>query len=131
MAVQLDDVARSLIDGKNLATVATINPDGQPQSTVVFVMRDGNSVVFSTVRGRRKTRNMQREPRISLLVLDTTTMTGYVEMRGRVEIIEDPQKVLLEKMYGKYMDVPPPPEPTAERLIIRLTPDTLYRWPPG
>ena len=49
--------------------LATTNADGRPQSSVIFVKREGNTVVFSTIRGRLKTRNMTRDPRISLLVL--------------------------------------------------------------
>ena len=51
----LPERAHELIDGKNFATVATILPDGGPQASVVWVKRDGDDVLYSTVRGRRKT----------------------------------------------------------------------------
>jgi PPOX class probable F420-dependent enzyme len=71
--VELNDVARQVIDGEHVAILATSNRDGRPQSSVIFVKRDGDTVVFSTIKGRLKTRNMARDPRVSLLVLDTKT----------------------------------------------------------
>jgi PPOX class probable F420-dependent enzyme len=130
MTENLNAVARALIDGPHVATIATSNADGRPQSSVIFVKRDDDTVLFSTIKGRLKTRNMTRDPRVSLLVRDPTT-GRYVEIRGTVEITEDPQKSLLYEMYDRYMDgVAPPPEPEAERVIVRITPEKLYHWPP-
>jgi len=85
MTEELNSVARAVIDGPHVATIATSNVDGRPQSSVIFVKRDGDSVLFSTIKGRLKTRNMTRDPRVSLLVRDTTT-GRYVEIRGTVDI---------------------------------------------
>jgi PPOX class probable F420-dependent enzyme len=129
-AVELNDVAREVIDGPHVAILATPNSDGRPQSSVIFVKRDGDTVVFSTIKGRLKTRNMTRDPRVSLLVLDTQT-GRYVEIRGTAHITEDPEKTLLYEMYERYMSgATPPPEPYAERLIVRIAPERLYQWPP-
>jgi PPOX class probable F420-dependent enzyme len=130
MTVILDDVARAVLDGPHVATIATSNADGRPQSSVIFVKRDGDTVLFSTIKGRLKTRNMMRDPRVSLLVRDTAT-GRYVEIRGDVDITEDPEKSLLHEMYDRYMGgATPPPEPEAERLIVRITPVRVYQWPP-
>ena len=130
MTVILDDVARAVLDGPHVATIATSNADGRPQSSVIFIKRDGDTVVFSTIKGRLKTRNMMRDPRVSLLVRDTAT-GRYVEIRGNVEITEDPEKSMLHEMYDRYMGgATPPPEPEAERLIVRITPVRVYQWPP-
>ena len=128
--VGLNDVAREVIDGPHVAILATSNRDGGPQSSVIFVKRDGDTVVFSTIKGRLKTRNMTRDPRVSLLVLDKNT-GRYVEIRGTVDITDDPEKTLLYEMYDRYMGgATPPPEPDAERLIVRVAPEKLYHWPP-
>ena len=130
MGMQLNDAAKDLLDGPHTAVLATTNADGRPQSSVIFVKRDDDTVVFSTIKGRLKTRNMQRDPRVSLLVL--ANVGRYVEIRGSVEITEDPEKVLLHEMYNRYMGgKTPPPEPDAERLIVRITPEKLYVWPPA
>ena len=99
--MHLNDAAKDLLDGPHTAVLATTNADGRPQSSVIFVKRDGDTVVFSTITGRLKTRNMLRDPRVSLLVLAHTGR--YVEIRGRVEITPDPEKVLLHEMYNRYM----------------------------
>ena len=97
---------------------------------MIFVKRDGDTVVFSTIKGRLKTRNMVRDPRVSLLVVDKEK-GRYVEIRGTVEITEDPDKRLLYEMCDLYMGgMAPPPEPDAERLIVRITPEKGYQFPP-
>ncbi|MES9537353.1 MULTISPECIES: PPOX class F420-dependent oxidoreductase [unclassified Actinomadura] len=129
MTVNLPATARELLDGPHAAILATTNPDGRPQSSVIFVKREGDTVVFSTIRGRQKTRNMERDPRISLLVL--AHASGYVEIRGTVTITDDPDKALLHEMYDRYMDgAAPPPEPEAERVAVRITADRIHVWPP-
>ncbi|MEU4343288.1 PPOX class F420-dependent oxidoreductase [Nocardia sp. NPDC023852] len=131
MTVTLDDTVRTLIDGPHAAVLATSNADGRPQSSVIFVDYDGDTLLFSTIQGRLKIRNMTRDPRVSLLVLSRTD-GRYVEVRGRVEITEDPEKTLLHKMYAKYMGgATPPPEPEAQRLIVRIIPEKLYAFPPA
>jgi PPOX class probable F420-dependent enzyme len=128
--MKLNDPAKALLDGPHTAVLATANADGRPQSSIIFVKRDGDTVVFSTIKGRLKTRNMRRDPRVSLLVL--ASAGRYVEIRGSVEITDDPDKVLLHEMYQRYMGgQTPPPEPEAERLIVRITPVKLYVWPPA
>jgi PPOX class probable F420-dependent enzyme len=130
MDTTFNDSAREVLDGPHIAAVATSNANGRPQSSVIFVKRDGDTVVFSTIKGRLKTRNMTRDPRVSLLVIDTEK-GRYVEIRGTVEIIEDPEKRLLYEMYDRYMGgATPPPEPDAERLIVRITPEKVYQFPP-
>jgi PPOX class probable F420-dependent enzyme len=120
-------IARDVLDGPHIASIATSNADGRPPSSVIFVKRDGHTVVFSTIKGRLKTRNMMRDPRVSLLVIDREE-ARYVEIRGTVEISE---KRLLYEMYDLYMGgAAPPPEPDAERLIVRITPEKVYQFPP-
>jgi PPOX class probable F420-dependent enzyme len=130
MNLPLTEAARAVLDGPHTAMIATANADGRPQSSVIFVKRDGDTVVFSTVEGRLKTRNMRRDPRVSLLVAGSPG--HYVEIRGTAELTEDPEKALLHEMYDRYMGgQTPPPEPDAKRLIVRIVPEKLYLWPPA
>ncbi len=131
MTTKFDEYVREVIDGPHVAVLSTSNDDGQPQSSVIFVKRDGDTVVFSTIKGRRKTRNMIRDPRVSLLV-QSTGSGRYVEVRGTVQISDDPDKTLLFEMYERYMDgAKPPPEPEAERLIVRILATRVRAWPPA
>ena len=84
MGFELSEAARALLDGRNYAVLATVNPDGSPQTSVMWVGRDGSDVLFSTVEGRRKHRNMVRNPRVSVSVIDSADPENYVELRGRV-----------------------------------------------
>ena len=127
----LNDSARDLIGGPNVAVLATSNRDGRPQSSVIFIKRDGDTVLFSTIKGRLKTRNMTRDPRVSLVVVDKNNAGRYVEICGTVDITDDPDKTLMYEMYDRYMGgATPPPEPDAHRLIVRITPEKLWQWPP-
>jgi PPOX class probable F420-dependent enzyme len=127
----LNDSARDVIDGPHVAVLATSNRDGRPQSSVIFIKRDGDTVLFSTIKDRLKTRNMTRDPRVSVVVVDKNNAGRYVEIRGTVDITDDPEKTLLYEMYDRYMGgATPPPEPDAHRLIVRVIPEKLWQWPP-
>ncbi|WP_336208487.1 PPOX class F420-dependent oxidoreductase [Nonomuraea sp. LPB2021202275-12-8] len=122
---ELPDAARKLLDAPNLAVVTSLNPDGGPQSTVVWVRTDGDDVLFSTVAGRRKPRNFDRDPRASLLVIDPDDPYRYVEVRGRVTMREDPAGDLIQELSHKYTGKPWEDKPGTERLIVRIEPDKV------
>jgi PPOX class probable F420-dependent enzyme len=126
----LPDAVRDLLAGPHLSVLATTNPDGEPQTSVIFVTREGDDILFSTIRGRRKTTNMQRNPRVNLLVHRLPVADGYppyVTMSGRVALVDDPDGSFHQAMYDIHMGgATPPPEPGAERLIVRMRPDKFY-----
>ncbi|MFE0041888.1 PPOX class F420-dependent oxidoreductase [Streptomyces albireticuli] len=125
-----DEETRELLDGRNFATVATLNRDGGPQTSVVWIARDGDAVLFSTTAGRLKARNLTRDPRVSLTVFDTENPYRSVDIRGTVELIEDPGKSLPLELSRKYLGEDPPPEPEEVlRLIVRVTPRKVTRFP--
>jgi len=70
VAVTFNEATRRLLDGKNFATVATVNPDGGPHSAVVWFLRNGDTVLLSTTAGRQKAPNLARDPRVSLSVFE-------------------------------------------------------------
>lgn len=130
MTTSLRTLVHDLIDGPHSAILSTINADGRPQSSVIFVKYDGDTVMFSTIKGRLKTRNMIRDPRVSLVVASTAD-GRYVEVRGRAEITDDPENTLGHEMYARYMGgASHPDEPGAERLIVRIVPDKLTTYVP-
>ncbi|MGW2596447.1 PPOX class F420-dependent oxidoreductase [Streptomyces klenkii] len=126
MSVTFNEEARKLLDGRNFATVATLNKDGAPQTSVVWIARDGDAVLFSTTAGRLKARNLARDPRVSLTVFDTENPYRSVDIRGTVELIEDREKSLPLKLSHKYLGEDPPAEPEETlRLIVRVTPHKI------
>ncbi|MFC7261611.1 PPOX class F420-dependent oxidoreductase [Streptomyces lutosisoli] len=118
-----DDSVRALLDGKNFASVATLGPGGAPQNSVVWIKREGDTVLFSSTAGRQKVRNLQRDPRISLSVFDLDNPYTSVEIRGTAEILPDDAKRLPYELSHKYLGIDPPAEKDDEvRVIIRVVP---------
>jgi PPOX class probable F420-dependent enzyme len=126
-------VAARILTGPHLSVLTTTNPDGSPQASVIFVKPDGDDILFSTIKGRRKTTNMQRDPRVSLLVHSLPGAAGeitYAVISGTVELTDDPEGSFHQVMYDLYMGgATPPPEPGAARLIVRLRPQRTYAPP--
>ena len=102
MGIPLSETALRLVDGKNYAVLATVNPDGSPQTSVVWVGRDGDDLLFSTVEGRVKHRNMLRDPRVSVTVIDSSDPENYVELRGRVSMTPDIGRRVDTQLSWKY-----------------------------
>jgi PPOX class probable F420-dependent enzyme len=119
----LDEETRKLLDDKNFATVATLGPDGAPQTAVVWVTREDDTVLFSTLAHRQKARNLARDPRISISVFAMENPYHYVEIRGVAELVEDLEKALPKRVSHKYLGVDPPAESAEElRVIVRVRP---------
>jgi PPOX class probable F420-dependent enzyme len=117
---RLTEAARALIDASEHATVATIEPGGQPQLSVVWVKTDGDDVVFSTVVGRRKHANLLRDPRITLVVFARDNPDRYVEVRGRTLLKNDPDKTLINDLSLRYAGEPFEDAPENRRVIVRI-----------
>ena len=123
MPTALPAKVRELIDGSTFAVVSTVNPDHSPQSTVVWLKRDGDDVLFSTVRGRKKTRNMERDPRVSVCAYDPAQPYSYFTVEGSVTLTEEGGTELINELSLKYDGRPytfDPPENV--RVVCRLTP---------
>jgi PPOX class probable F420-dependent enzyme len=122
MAIPLSEATRALTDGKNYAVLATINADGSPQTSVMWVGREGDDLLFSTVEGRRKHLNMRRDPRVSVSVIDTADPENYVELRGRVSMTPDEGRRIDTQLSWKYDGRDPDEDrPGAVRVVVRLT----------
>ncbi len=125
---QLPDRARALFDARNHAVVATIDPDGRPQSSVIWVRADGDDVLFSTIKGRRKYANLTADPRVSVLVFDPADPYTYAEVRGTATITDDPGAELIEELAGKYTGRSFGVRPGEQRVIVRVSPDHVVLY---
>jgi PPOX class probable F420-dependent enzyme len=129
VTVELGESARALLDGRNFATVATLNRDGAPQTSVVWVERNGDAVQFTVTSRRQKARNLARDPRVSVTVIDAENPYHTVEIRGTAELIDDPERALSYRLSRKYTDEDPPAEPPElRRLIVRVTPEKVTEF---
>ena len=121
MAISLSEATFKLLDGSNYAVLATVNPDGSPQTSAMWVGRDGDDLLFSTVEGRVKHRNMLRDPRVSVTVLDSADPENYVELRGRVSMSPDIGRAVDTRLSWKYDGKDPDPDrPGAVRVVVRM-----------
>ncbi|MEW1924237.1 PPOX class F420-dependent oxidoreductase [Streptomyces sp. NPDC088360] len=125
-ALHFSESVRTLLDGKNFASVATLGPGGAPQNSVVWIKREGDTVLFSSTARRQKVRNLERDPRISISVFDLANPYTSTEIRGVAEILPDPEKRLPYELAHKYLGIDPPGEKDEEaRVIIRVTPEKI------
>jgi PPOX class probable F420-dependent enzyme len=130
----LPDDARAVVDAANYAVVATLTPSGAPQTSVVWIGRDGDDLLFSTIRGRFKTRNMERDPRISITVIDGADPYRYLEVRGEVTLTDEGGRELMDAFSRKYrgQDTYVGDRPDAVRVVCRLRPRSVFwRAPRG
>lgn len=123
MTTSLPDNVRRLIDAPTFAVLSTVNSDGTPHSTVVWVKRDGDDVIFSTVRGRKKTRNMERDPRVSVCAYDPDQPYSYFTVDGEVTLDDKGGSDLINELSMKYTNQPYTFDgPDDVRVVCRLTP---------
>jgi PPOX class probable F420-dependent enzyme len=116
-----------LLASTALAHVATIGPDGEPQTSPVWFDWDGTFLRFAQVSGfQRKVRNVRREPRVALSFVDPANPYRYLEVRGRVERIDpDPDWAFINAMAGKYLglDTYPWGKPGDEWVVVVIRPE--------
>src|SRR6202030_4174789 len=104
MAAQLPDKYADLLTKKAFANLGTLNPDGSPQVTPVWVDYDGKHVRINSARGRQKDKNIARDPRVSLSIQDPENPYRYVEIRGKVvEATEKGADEHINKLEKKYL----------------------------
>jgi PPOX class probable F420-dependent enzyme len=129
---RLDDKVRALFDGRNFAVLSTLEPDGRPHSTVAWVKRDGDEVLFALPATRRKTANMNRDPRAAVVIFDAASPYDSTQVQGTASIEADPDGVLAEELSHKYTGGPYPgfAGPSPQWVIARITADKVTTsWP--
>ena len=111
------------------ANLATLNPDGSPQVTPVWVDFDGSHVIVNTARGRVKAKNLAREPRVALSIADPANPYRYLGIQGRVvEMTEKGGDAHIDKMAKKYLGKDSYPFRTAGevRIVVKIEPDKVH-----
>ena len=120
--MRLPDAARALIESGSLAHLVTLNPDGSPQVTCVWVGLDGDEIVSGHLRGdQRKLENVRRDPQVALSLEGTEIqppgLQQYLVLYGKARVTEGGAPQLLQRLAHVYlgpdvkfppMDDPPP-----------------------
>ncbi len=131
MAIPIPDTHRDLLVGAAHGVLSTMMPDGQPQSSIVWVDYDGACVLINTTLERQKGRNMRANPKVALLVIDPQNGSRWIEIRGNVvEISRDGAEAHADKLTqlytGKqrfYGDIYPVEQKQKEtRVIFKIEP---------
>lgn len=126
----IDPDLHRLATAENFAALTTLMPDGQPQTQVMWVHADDEHVLINTEVGRQKFRNVQRDPRVTVTVMNRDNPYQYVEARGRVvETIDgDPARADIDELAQKYMGTNYTGTIGPEgRVILRIAVDKIHK----
>lgn len=117
-----------LFEKRAFACLATLLPSGAPQATPVWCDFDGAYVLVNSARGRVKDRNIRRDPRVSLVILDPDNPYRYLGIQGRVvEITEEGADAHIDRLAKKYLGVDRYPyrQPGEVRVIYKIKPERV------
>jgi PPOX class probable F420-dependent enzyme len=124
----LDEDTVRLAKGKNLATVVTLMPDGQPQALLTWVDTDGEHLLVNTEPQRQRARNIRRDPRITVLIHSDQDPWDWSEVRGRVvgTVEGDEAREHIDELSRKYVgtDYRNPIGPKG-RVILKVAPEKV------
>ena len=122
MADVLSEKSRELIARPVLASLATLNPDGSPQITPLWVDLDGDDVVFNTAQGRKKARNLERDARVAVTVIDPDDQYNVVAFQGTVtDVATAGADAHIDALAKKYLGVDTYPMRREGEVRIRVT----------
>ncbi len=115
---------RAFLENPFVGVVTTIAPEGSPQSTVVWVDVDDEGVSFNTAYGRVKPRNLARDPRLSLVVVDPGDAYRWVKISGTGTLVDEGADAQIDRLSKKYTgrDVYASRQPGERRVSVRITP---------
>jgi PPOX class probable F420-dependent enzyme len=125
--------ARHLFEGKNFAHVATINPDGSPQVSPVWVGLDGDTITFNTAEGRVKPKNLRNDPRVAISVAGQENPYENVLVQGRVvDVTNEGADEDIDALAKRYLgaDEYPFRQPGEERVIVKVEPERVQHTNP-
>ena len=124
----LDEDTVRLAKGKNLATVVTLMPDGQPQALLTWVDTDGEHVLVNTEPQRQRAKNVERDPRITVLIHSAENPWDWSEVRGHVAGTTTGEEARrhIDELSRKYVgtEYRNPIGPQG-RVILRIAPDKV------
>jgi PPOX class probable F420-dependent enzyme len=124
---QLNDEQAKLFLDKNFGWATTIREDGTPHSTVVWIDYVDGDVVFNTAKPRAKWRHIERDPRVTVSVVDPNDAFNYVSVTGTAELEFEGADEHIDKMSQKYTGEERYPwhKPEEQRVIVRVKPEKV------
>mgnify|MGYP001825713612 FL=1 len=127
MGVPLPDDVKAILDAPVFVHVGTVNPDGSPQVSVVWIKRDGDLLRFSTAEGRVKARNLRDDPRVHLSFTPVDDPYRNITIRGNVTELTTDGTWLIDELAEKYTGRFPYPwgQPGEVRLNVVVEPTSI------
>ena len=121
----IDDAVKTLAQGANFAALTTLMPDGQPQTHIMWVHCDDEHILINTEVHRRKFKNVEADPRVTVAIWAADNPYSFAEVRGRVveTITGDAALASINALSQKYRNVDYQPEIQSERVILKIAPD--------
>jgi PPOX class probable F420-dependent enzyme len=132
MAITLPQSVKKLLQDKAYGHVVTFNLQGTPQLTMVWMDVDGDEVLFNTAEGRKKLRNLRRDPRITVSVQDRHDPQAYAVFDGKARITETGADDHIDKLAKRFLNADKYPfrQPGEKRLIVRISVDRISGFGP-
>jgi PPOX class probable F420-dependent enzyme len=130
---RLSAAAKSLVDSSALCHLVTIDPDGSPQVSCIWVGADGDDIVFASMARRRKIENVERDPRVSLSIestgLNERGLLEYLVVKGTATVAEGGAAELLQHLAHTYLGpeavFPPGTDDPPAGFVVRITPTRI------
>jgi PPOX class probable F420-dependent enzyme len=121
----VDDEVKRLAQGKNFGNLTTLLPTGQPMTQVMWVDADDDYVLINTETHRQKYKNVARDPRVAVAIVDGDNPYHYAEVRGQVvgEVTGPAARAHIDQLSEKYTGGPYTNPITSERVILQIAPD--------
>jgi len=128
----MDDKVIKLFEGRNLVFIATIMKDGSPQLSPVWADYDNGHVFVNTAEGRLKHKNVLRDPRVAVSVVNHNNPLDMTTIRGKViDVIPDYEYKHANKLTKKYIgkEIYPFKQPGEKRIIFKILPEKVFVLP--
>ena len=125
MTTPIPDELADVLQKTGIAHLASLGPDGEPQSHPVWFHWSNGTLRLSTLRGRQKLKNVERDARIAVSITDPDSPTRYLELRGHATVEADEDRSFVNLLAKRYLgqDEYPWDAPDAQRVIISLEPE--------
>ena len=133
MTSNISPEVAKLVEDKNLAFVATLMKNNSPQITPVWIDLVDGMILVNTAKGRVKQKNVSRDPRVAIAIVDRTNPYNMVTIQGNVvEQIAEGADKHIDKMAKKYLGVDKYPfaMPGEERILLKISPRKIFHMAP-
>ena len=130
MSAALNETDVALLTGTNFATFVTIDEDGLPQSTIIWIDAAEGNVLVNTAKGRVKDRNVRRDPKVSVLVVKEGDAYDWISVSGTVVDIEEGERAErhIDELSHRYDGHGYPFKPGQVREILTIRPERIIRY---